>query len=116
MSVMRRLRCLRSSLLAMCVLAGLSAFGAEWPRPFPELRPTGATAGWRLEATLDLPYGAARVRLEAAMLAEGWRALHTVVLPSGGGELFLWQKEGRQVLTLLRRTGANRCGLSMGEG
>lgn len=116
MSVMRRLRCLRSSLLAICVLAGLPAFGAAWPRPFPELRPTGAVAGWRQEARLSLPYGAARVRLEAAMLAGGWRVLHAVALPRGGGELLLWQKADRRVLTLLRRTGANRCSLSMGEG
>lgn len=95
---------------------GLTTLGADFPTPFPELRPTGAAAGWAREARLALPYGAARTRLEAAMLAEGWKVVHAQALPQGAGELFLWRKSGRKVLALLRRTGPNVCHLSMGEG
>lgn len=98
------------------MLTGIAGYGSDFPTPFPQLRPTDAAAGWIQEARLAIPYGTARVRLEAAMLAEGWQMLHVVILPCGGGELFLWRKFNEKVLTLLRRTGPNICHLSMGEG
>ncbi len=107
---------LRNSLLTACFLMGGLGNGADFPVPFPQLRPTGAVAGWRQEAWLALPYGSARVRLEAAMLAEGWEMCQAVILPRNGGELILWGKSGRKILTLLRRTGPNVCRLSVGEG